>query len=389
MVKVASNDILGILRKFDLAGDDNVPRHIEQLKITNPSATNTLASFRFNKQQFYVLYDDTAEDSEGYVLSQIQIEKQDLSGNLIENPNGDHLMTYGLPYKGKDVYLYAVTSNKKRLDILLAERFPETSRSTWQKHIKAGHVSVNGTVQTSPKQDVTEADQITTSIPDATDFSHHELPIVFMDDNVIVVNKPVGVLTHSKGALNDEFTVADFFRRYTTVGLETNRPGIVHRLDRDTSGIIIGARNPETAHLLQKQFADRKTKKTYIAVINGHLKEASAKIDLPIGRNPSAPSTFRVDAKGKQATTEYTTLAVNDTQSLVELRPFTGRTHQLRVHMAYLNTPIHGDRVYGKEADRLYLHAFKLEITIPQGDRRVFEAPLPPEFTDAFAEGLV
>jgi len=389
MVKVASNDILGILRKFDLAGDDNVPRHVEQLKITNPSATNTLASFRFNKQQFYVLYDDTAEDSEGYVLSQIQIEKQDLIGNLIENPNGDHLMTYGLPYKGKDVYLYAVTSNKKRLDILLAERFPETSRSTWQKHIKAGHVSVNGAVQTSPKQDVTEADQITTSIPDATDFSHHELPIVFMDDNVIVVNKPVGVLTHSKGALNDEFTVADFFRRYTTVGLETNRPGIVHRLDRDTSGIIIGARNPETAHLLQKQFADRKTKKTYIAVIDGHLKETSAKIDLPIGRNPSAPSTFRVDAKGKQATTEYTILAVNDTQSLVELRPFTGRTHQLRVHMAYLNTPIHGDRVYGKEADRLYLHAFKLEITIPQGDRRVFEAPLPPEFTDAFAEGLV
>lgn len=389
MVKVASNDILGILRKFDLAGDDNVPRHIEQLKLTNPSATNTLASFRFNKQQFYVLYDDTAEDSEGYVLSQIQIEKQDLTGNLVENPNSDHLMTYGLPYKGKDVYLYAVTSNKKRLDILLAERFPETSRSTWQKHIKAGHVSVNGTVQTSPKQDVTETDQITTSIPDATDFSHHELPIVFMDDNVIVVNKPVGVLTHSKGALNDEFTVADFFRRYTTVGLETNRPGIVHRLDRDTSGIIIGARNPETAHLLQKQFADRKTKKTYIAVIDGHLKEPTAKIDLPIGRNPSAPSTFRVDAKGKQATTEYTTLAVNDTQSLIELRPFTGRTHQLRVHMAYLNTPIHGDRVYGKEADRLYLHAFKLEITIPQGDRRVFEAPLPPEFTDAFAERSV
>jgi 23S rRNA pseudouridine1911/1915/1917 synthase len=384
MVKVASNDILGILRKFDLAGDDNVPRHIEQLKLTNPSATNTLASFRFNKQHFYALYDDTAEDNESYVIGQIQIEKQDLTGGLVENPNGDHLMTYGLPYKGKDVYLYAVTTNKKRLDILLAERFPETSRSTWQKHIKAGHVSVNGIVQTSPKQDVTEADQITTSVPDATDFSHHELPIVYIDDNVIVVNKPVGVLTHSKGVLNDEFTVADFFRRYTTVGLDTNRPGIVHRLDRDTSGIIIGARNPETAHLLQKQFADRKTKKTYIAVIDGHLKESAAKIDLPIGRNPSAPSTFRVDAKGKQATTDYETLAVNDTQSLIELRPFTGRTHQLRVHMAYLNTPIHGDRVYGKEADRLYLHAFRLEITIPQGDRRVFEAPIPPELTTAF-----
>lgn len=385
MVKVSSSDILGILRKFDLAAEDNVPRHIEQLKLTHPSATNTLAAFRFNKQQFYVLYDDSAEDSASYILDQIRTEKQDLMGELVENPNGDHLMTYGSPYKGKDVYLFAVTTDKKRLDILLAERFPEQSRSTWQKHIKAGHVSVNGQVEMSPKTDVTERDQITTSVPDATDFSHHELPIVYIDDNVIVVNKPVGVLTHSKGALNDEFTVADFFRRYTTVGLETNRPGIVHRLDRDTSGIIIGARNPETAHLLQKQFADRKTKKTYIAVIDGHLKEEAAKIDLPIGRNPSAPSTFRVDARGKQATTNYKTLAVNDDRSLIELRPTTGRTHQLRVHMAYLGTPITGDRVYGKEADRLYLHAFRLEITIPEGDRRVFEAPVPTEFTDGFS----
>ncbi|HEU4715963.1 MAG TPA: pseudouridine synthase, partial [Candidatus Saccharimonadales bacterium] len=133
---------------------------------------------------------------------------------------------------------------------------------------------------------------------------------------------------------------------------------------------------------------DRKTKKTYIAVIDGHLKEQAAKIDLPIGRNPSAPSTFRVDARGKQATTEYKVLASNDTNSLVELKPATGRTHQLRVHMAYLNTPITGDRVYGKEADRLYLHALRLEITIPTSDRRVFEAPLPAEFTSKFDEEI-
>lgn len=357
---------------------------MEQVTFSNPGATNTMVSFRFNKQQFYILYDDTAEDDTAYILDQIRTEKQDVTGELIENPREDKLMTYGLPYKGKDVYLYAVISNKKRLDSLLAERFPEQSRSTWQKHIKAGHVSVNGEVKLSPKQDVLESDQITTSIPDATDFSHHELPIVYMDDNVIVVNKPVGVLTHSKGALNDEFTVADFFRRYTSWGLESTRAGIVHRLDRDTSGLIIGARNEETAHLLQKQFADRKTKKTYIAVIDGHLNESTAKIDLPIGRNPSAPSTFRVDVKGKAATTEYNVISANDTQSLIELRPYTGRTHQLRVHMAYLNTPIHGDRIYGKEADRLYLHAFRLEITIPKSDRRVFEAPVPPEFTQDF-----
>jgi 23S rRNA pseudouridine1911/1915/1917 synthase len=266
----------------------------------------------------------------------------------------------------------------------LAERYPDISRSTWQKHIKAGHVSVNGVVRESPKFDVVEADSIEISIPDATDFSSHELPIVYLDDNVIVINKPIGVLTHSKGALNDEFTVGEFFRRYTTVGLDTNRPGIVHRLDRDTSGIMIGARNQETATLLQKQFSDRKTKKTYLAIVSGILKEHEAKIDLPIGRNPNAPSTFRVDSKGKDAVTRYRVLDTTDKLSLVELRPETGRTHQLRVHMQYLGAPILGDRVYGKAADRLYLHAAKLEITIPSGVRKTFEAPTPAEFNQFF-----
>ncbi len=383
MVKVSSSDLLAILRRFDVAGDDNVPRHIEQVQFSNPAAYSTLISFRFNKRQFYVLFDDTAEDDTAYVLSQIRTHKQDVIGDVLMNPH-DHITTYALPFKGKEVYLFAVTSNKKRLDTLLAERHPETSRSTWQKHIKAGHVTVNGTVQTSPKQDVTEADAIAIAIPDATDFSSNELPILYLDDNVIVINKPVGVLSHAKGALQDEFTVADFFRRYSTYNSETNRPGIVHRLDRDTSGVMIGARNAETAAMLQKQFADRRTKKTYIAIVDGILKERQAKMDLPIGRNPNAPSTFRVDAKGKSAITQYTVLGETATSSLVELKPHTGRTHQLRVHMAYLRAPIHGDRVYGKAADRLYLHAHQLEVTIPGGDRRVFTAPVPPEFLQAF-----
>jgi 23S rRNA pseudouridine1911/1915/1917 synthase len=385
MVKVSSNDLLAILRRFDLADDGNVPRHIEQVKFSNPSATNTLVSFRFNKQQFYALFDDAAEDDTDYVLTQVQTEKQDVIGDILENPN-DHITTYALPFKGKDVYLFAAKSDKKRLDTLLAERYSHLSRSTWQKHIKAGHVSVNGEVVISPKHDVTDADSIATDTPDARDFSEEELPILYLDDNVIVINKPVGVLTHAKGALNDEFTVAEFFRRYTTFGLETNRPGIVHRLDRDTSGVMIGARNPEIATMLQKQFSDRKTKKTYIAVVDGTLKEPIAKIDLPIGRNPSAPSTFRVDAKGKSAITEYSVLATDGPHSLVELRPLTGRTHQLRVHMSHIGAPILGDRVYGKPADRLYLHAFKLEITIPSGNRKIFNAPLPDDFTGKFPD---
>lgn len=383
MVKVSSSDILAILRRFELANEDNVPRHIEHVKFSNPHEKNTLISFRYNKRQFYVLFDDTAEDDEDYILQQIRTDKQDVIGDILENPH-DSTATYGLPFKGKEIYLFAVKSDKKRLDNILSSLYPDISRSTWQKRIKAGHVSVNGEVQTSPKFAATDADNIAIHTPDEADYSEHELPIVYIDDNVIVINKPIDVLTHSKGAMNEEFSVADFFRRYSTYNSDTNRPGIVHRLDRDTSGIMIGARNPETATMLQKQFADRKTKKTYIAIVEGELKQDEAKIELPIGRNPSAPSTFRVDAKGKAATTNYTVLDANDTQSLVELRPVTGRTHQLRVHMSYIGNPIVGDRVYGKAADRLYLHAYKLEVTIPSGDRKVFDAPLPAEFKAKF-----
>ena len=379
MVKVSANDIVAILRRFDYADEAVTARQIDQIRFMHPKPYSTLVTFRFNRHTFYVLFDDAAEDDISYVYEQIQTDRANIQGEFARNPN-DHLTTHALPFKGKDVYLFEQISDKVRLDSLLAERHPDTSRSTWQKHIKAGNVTVNGTIASSSKQEVTRSDEIAITMPDATDFSDQTLPILYLDDHVIVINKPIGVLTHAKGALDDEFTVADFFRRYTTFGLDTNRPGIVHRLDRDTSGVMIGARTPEAATYLQKQFADRKAKKTYIAVLDGLLKEPKAKIDLPIGRNPASPSTFRVDAKGKHAITEYHTLATKGLLSLVELRPLTGRTHQLRVHMQYLGAPIYGDRVYGKPADRLYLHAQSLEITIPGGDRKVFEAPVPLEF---------
>ena len=247
-----------------------------------------------------------------------------------------------------------------------------------------GAVTVNGEVVTTNKFEVSEVDDIALTPPKRLDTSTQELPIVYIDDNVIVVNKPVGVLTHSKGALNDEFTVADFFRRYTTNALESSRPGIVHRLDRDTSGIIIGARNDETALLLKKQFGDRTVKKEYMAVVDGAPKLDEALIDLPIGRNPSAPSTFKVDVKGKPAITNYKVVASNGDKSLVELKPKTGRTHQLRVHMQYINAPIAGDRVYGDvtSAPRMCLHAQSLEITIPTSQRKTFTAPVPKEFKE-------
>jgi len=388
MVKVSSRDILDVLRRYELAGDENVPRHVETVKMSNPNPINTLVSFRFNKQQFYILFDDTADDDIDYVMAQIKTKKSNVKGELAKNPR-DSVTTYAMPFRGKDCYLFEVISDKKRLDSELSERYPETSRSTWQKHIKAGHVSVNGKVVISPKQDITDIDMISIDAPDLPDFSENEIPIIYIDDNIVVINKPSGILSHAKGALNDEFTAAEFFRRYTTYNLESNRPGIIHRLDRDTSGVMIGARNAETAVMLQKQFSDRKVKKTYFAVLAGVPKLDKANIDLPIERNPSAPSTFRVGSNGKSALTRYEVVASDDKYSLVKLQPRTGRTHQLRVHMKYIGTPILGDKIYGKAADRLSLHAFSLEITIPNGDRRTFTAPVPTDLTKYFPEAQI
>lgn len=385
MARLSHGDIKAILRRFSISGSDDTEKHIESIRTSTPSPVSELVSFRFNKRRYCIVLDETAEDNLDYLNELVAKESNGGEGSFIANPD-ETFVTYGLPFEGKTIYLYLAQADKRRLDVILAEDNSETSRSTWQKHIKSGHVFVNGEPVLSPKLEVVASDEITVDLPKESDYSGETLPIVHLDDHVIVIDKPVGVLTHAKGVLSEEFTVADFFARYTTVGVDTNRPGIVHRLDRDTSGILIGARTEEAAKLLARQFADRKTKKTYVAVLAGHLKEKEATIELPIDRNPSAPSTFRVDIKGKMAVTHYRVLAENEKESLVELKPVTGRTHQLRVHMEYLGAPIKGDRVYGKKGDRLYLHAEKLEITIPVGDRRVFEAPLPKEFTNNFKE---
>jgi 23S rRNA pseudouridine1911/1915/1917 synthase len=277
--------------------------------------------------------------------------------------------------------------DKRRLDAVLAERFPDQSRSTWQKLIKAGHVQVDGKVVTSPKFEIHDNAAIDAQGPKPVDFSDQTLPILYKDDDAIVVNKPVGVLTHAKGALHSEFSVADFFARFSTFHGDTDRPGIVHRLDRDTSGVLIGARTPEAGEWLSKQFAQRKVKKTYLAVVTGRLKEPSARIELPIGRHPKSPSTFRVDPGGKSATTTYEVLAEHGDKILVKLTPLTGRTHQLRVHMQYLAAPILGDRIYGDtSADRLFLHAYQLNIVLPDGQDKTFTAPIPREFLQLFPE---
>ena len=381
-MKILPRTVLKIARLYKLADDNTPVKALRRLEIQTDES-HIFAEFILNKQHFALLYGSIVDEES---IDELWTEKPDNAEIL---PNPLDLEFIETPFQGKYVIMFRISPTKVRLDIYLSTKFDTTiSRSLWQKYIKAGYVSVNNKVVTMSKFEVDETDEIALNLPEKEQ-ADVDLPILYEDDDVIVVNKPSGLLTHAKGGLSDEPTVAEIIRPKTSFATDTDRPGIVHRLDRDTSGLLIIAKNPESAAHLQRQFAERTAKKTYVAITDGKPKLNAAKIDLPIGRNPSAPSTFRIDPNGKPAQTTYHVLAENDAQSLVELKPATGRTHQLRVHLAHLNAPILGDRVYGKSSDcRMMLHAQKLEITLPSGERRTFEAAVPDEFKRFFPEDL-
>lgn len=275
-------------------------------------------------------------------------------------------------------------SRAERLDQYVVRFLPELSRASAVKLIETEQVLVNGQPIIKPGYKIKASDNIDIlySPDNHPPIPEIDLPILFENKTCVVVNKPVGLLTHSKGAFNPEPSVATWLRNRLT-GMSGERAGIVHRLDRATSGVIICAKTPDALTWLQKQFSQRRTKKVYQAVITGHPKQAEALIDMPIERNPKKPALFRVGANGKSAQTIYKVLKSNDKYSLIELRPTTGRTHQLRVHLAQLGHPIVGDTFYdGEAADRLYLHAKSLELTLPNKQRQVFKVPTPKTFEE-------
>lgn len=384
-MKLSHSDIISILSAYINDADKYSYDDIKKRHLSQPSTHNFALSFELKKDHYIILRDNSAFDDLNYLENEInKLNDKKLKINLLKN-DLSNLTTYALFYKGKEYYLAKLQKTTKRLDTYLYEHYKEISRSRWQKYIKDSRVSINGKTITTPSYEIDDKAIIDIKLPEEKKFEKEKLDILYLDDNVIVINKPAGILTHAKGAESDEFTVADFFKRYSTYALDTNRAGIVHRLDRDTSGVIIGARNNETANLLKKQFAKRLTKKTYIAITTGIPKLEKARIDLPIARNPKKPATFKVSSNGKVAITDYKVLKTNENYALIELMPKTGRTHQLRVHLNYINCPILGDKIYGtKKADRMYLHAEKLEITIPNKGRMTFEAKLPKEFKDIF-----
>lgn len=272
----------------------------------------------------------------------------------------------------------------KRLDVFASDQFPTISRAYVQRMIDEEQVYVNGKPSKTGYK-LRMSDKVT--MPDIVKDLDVEtpvidVPIIYEDDDCLVMNKPIGLLTHARGGHVAEASVASFLRQYVS-DISGERAGIVHRLDRATSGIIIGAKNPEALAWLQKQFAGRKVKKTYQAIAAGHFNDPEAIIDMPIERNPKAPATFRVGANGKPSITHYLVVQETEHYSSVILTPETGRTHQLRVHLAELGHPIVGDVLYaGVPADRLFLHARSLEITVPSRKRLMFEAPLPVAFSE-------
>lgn len=268
-----------------------------------------------------------------------------------------------------------------RLDVAVGLVMPQLSRAFIQKLIEGGEVLVNDQ-PVKPGYHLKTDDSVKVNYDLSQQHTPDiDLPILYEDDDCAVINKPAGVLTHTQSQFNAEPSVASFLRQRSSQ-LSGERAGVVHRLDRATSGVIIGAKTSEALSFLQKQFSQRKVKKTYTAVVSGHFKQPEAIIDMPIERNPKAPATFRVGPRGKHATTHYQVIEQGDHNSLVELKPETGRTHQLRVHLAQIGHPIIGDPLYGsgQHGDRLFLHAQSLEITLPNRQRKTFTAPLPTEF---------
>jgi 23S rRNA pseudouridine1911/1915/1917 synthase len=275
----------------------------------------------------------------------------------------------------------------ERLDVYLAARLG-ASRSHVARLLKIGAVRVNG-VPSRPSYLVQPGDQLTVEAGEpaaaaAAPRPVPDLPVVYEDADVTVIDKPAGLAAHpGAGIPASEPTVADFARTRTT-DPDPERPGIVHRLDRDTSGLMIIARTPEAKAYLQQQFREHHVHKTYTLLATGRVEPAEAVIRLPLDRDPAHPLRRAVVPGGRAAVTRYRTLAAYPGYTLIEARPETGRTHQLRIHFAALGHPIAGDRLYGSTPSSLglkrqFLHATALEFTAPSSHTLTLTSPLPSD----------
>lgn len=283
----------------------------------------------------------------------------------------------------------ALTDAGKRLDQLLAERLPEFSRSRLQEWINAGRVQVNGAAgKQSYLLKGAERIAVQPAEPPPLRATPEDLPleILYEDPGVIAINKPSGMVVHA-GAGRHSGTLANAlvhrFRELSGVG-GALRPGIVHRLDRETSGVILVARNDAAHRNLAAQFSGREVKKTYLALVQGRVKFESGRITTPIARDRVRRTRMTTKlARGRSALTEYEVLRRFEGCTLLKVRIGTGRTHQIRVHLASIGHPVAGDKLYGAASSglgRFFLHALEIMFTSPStGERITVTAPLASE----------
>ena len=293
---------------------------------------------------------------------------------------------------------FVVTENdaKLRLDQFLTKRLPEYSRSRLQQLIRSGFVRLNEQI-TRPRQIIRGGDKIDLREPPVEKIHVRPesiaLDVLFEDDDIIVINKPAGLTVHP-GAGQREHTLVNALLSHCTAlsgigGKE--RPGIVHRLDKETSGCLVVAKNDVAHRELSKQFAARTVEKIYLALVAGKLRKAAGVIEEKIGRHPVHRQRMRVTSvRGRAAKTEYRVVRSSNEASLIECRLHSGRTHQIRVHLCHLRHAVLGDKVYAprvaKNFTRQMLHAWKLGFHHPStGEWKNFEAPLPDDFKEAIA----
>ena len=296
-------------------------------------------------------------------------------------------------------FILECDENAVRIDAWLAGKLEEYSRSYIQKLSQDGNIKVNG-VQVKSNYKLKTGDIVTAQIPAAEvlQVTAEEIPldIVYEDEHLIVINKPKGMVVHP-AAGNYSGTLVNALMKHCGESLSdingVIRPGIVHRIDKDTSGLLVVAKNNHAHEFLSKKLKTHEIKREYIALVEGIIYENAGKIDAPIGRHPVERKKMSVNLKvGRNAITHFRVLERFPSATYLELKLETGRTHQIRVHMSYINHPIIGDEVYGRKKQRFdtqgqVLHARRLTFEHPVTGRLMeFETPVPEYITNLIKE---
>lgn len=284
--------------------------------------------------------------------------------------------------------IFYADKTEPRLDRFVAAQVPDISRGYARELIERGLIRVNGK-PSKPSKGLAAGDRVEVIVPPGEEGRDSpggtSLDIIYEDEDVMVVDKPAGLTCHPApghpgGTLTDALVA--YYPPLAQVG-ERSRPGLVHRLDRDTSGLIIIAKNEGARCNLASQFHRRSVFKEYLALVEGHLKPEHGFIEAPLTRGTGDRRRMVIAKKGREATTEYRVVGYSPSSSLLLVHPLTGRTHQIRVHLGAIGHPVVGDATYGNPSDilrRQFLHAYKIGFQLPSSNQYVeFISPLPPE----------